>query len=106
MSPTLASILADIRRQLEGIYGPRLKKTVLFGSHARGVAEAGADIDILVVLDGKVNPAEEIGRTGAATAELSLQHDVVVSCVFVSTDRYESEQSPLLINIRREGIAA
>lgn len=106
MNPTLASILTDIRQQLEGIYGPRLKRTVLFGSNARGVAEAGADIDILVVLDGQVNPAEEIGRTGAVTAELSLRHDVVISCVFVSSDRYESEQSPFLINIRREGIAA
>jgi len=29
----------------------------------------------------------------------------VLSCVFVSRDQYEQEHSPLLINVRREGVA-
>jgi hypothetical protein len=37
-------------------------------------------------------------------AELSLRDDVVVSCTFVSSDRYLTEQSPLLMNVRREGV--
>jgi predicted nucleotidyltransferase len=77
---------------------------VLYGSQARGDAEQGSDIDVLVVLEGPVRPGEEIRRTLKDVAELSLDNNVVFSCVFVSHDRFEREQSPLLINVRREGV--
>ena len=47
----------------------------------------------------------EVTCTGSITASLSLQHDVVVSSVFISLERYASKRSPLLLNIRREGVA-
>jgi predicted nucleotidyltransferase len=77
---------------------------MLFGSHARGDAEPGSDIDVLVVLEGPVRPGEEIRRSLNDVAELSLKNNVVFSCVFVSRHRFESELSPLLINVRREGV--
>jgi len=49
-------------------------------------------------------PGEEIARTSHMIAELSLEHNVVLSRAFVSADRFEQEQSPLLMNVRREGI--
>ena len=79
---------------------------VLFGSYARGDAEPGSDIDILVVLYGDVNTSEEIARTSEMVANISLRYDVVVSLVFMSQHRYDNERSPFLINIRREGRAA
>jgi uncharacterized protein len=102
----LKPILAELRGRLEPLYGSRLARLVLFGSQAREDADPGSDVDVLVVLDGEVDPGEEIGRVGEAIAELSLRHDVVLSCTFVSLDRYLVEQSPLLINARREGVAA
>ena len=53
-----------------------------------------------------MSPGEEISRVGDLTAELSLEHDVAISCRFVSEDRYRTERSPLLLNVRREGIPA
>jgi len=38
-------------------------------------------------------------------AEISLQHDVVVVPVFVSVEQYQRERSPLLLNVRREGVS-
>ena len=99
-----ASIMTHLRRGLEALYGSRLKKLILYGSQARGDAVSGSDIDVLVVLDGPVNPYDEITRTGEITAALSLQYDVVISCVYVSAERYQKEQSPLLLNIHREGV--
>lgn len=101
---TLQTILGELRRGLEGLYHERLAQVVLFGSQARDDAVAGSDIDILVVLHGPVNPGREIARVGETTAALSLKHDRVISCTFVSTERYQNEQSPLLINVRREGV--
>ena len=100
------AILDELRPRLELLYGQRLAHLVLFGSHARGDAEPGADVDVLVVLRGSVSPGEEIARAGPITAALSLKHDLVLSCTFVSQERYETEQSPLLINVRREGAPA
>ena len=104
MGDKLREILAELRRELEGIYGDRLVKMILFGSQARGDAEGGSDIDVLVVLEGGGRPAEETRRTADLRAELSLSHDMVVSLLFVSADRYLGEQSPLMINVRREGV--
>lgn len=73
-------------------------------STARGDAERGSDIDVLVVLQGPVSPGEEIARTSEIISSLSLTHGVVLSRAFVSSDRFEREQSPLLMNIRREGV--
>jgi uncharacterized protein len=104
MDEKLRAILADLRRQFEALYGERLVQMVLFGSHARGDAEPGSDIDVLIVLRGPVNPGEEITRTGEVTALLSLQYDSVISRIFISVDQFIGEQSPLLLNVRREGV--
>jgi uncharacterized protein len=104
MGERLRGLLAEMRWRFEALYGPRLVGLVLYGSHARGDAEPGSDIDVLVVLKGPVQVGEEIRRSGGITADLSLQNNVVISRIFVSEDRFEREQSPLLINVRREGI--
>lgn len=105
MDPKVENIIAELRAQLQSLYGPRLKKLVLFGSHARGDAEPGSDVDVLVVLEGPINSWEEIQRTSDIRVDLCLKYEVVVSCVYVVADNYEQEKSPLMINVRREGLA-
>lgn len=104
MSEKLKAILAELRSRFEEIYGARLVKMVLFGSQARGDAVAGSDIDVLVVLRGEVNPGDEIERTGDIVTDLSLQNDELISCLFMDEDRFTLRNSPLLRNIRKEGI--
>jgi len=104
MDARIQRVLADLRTRLEMTYGSRLSQVVLYGSHARGSADMDSDIDLLVVLRGDVSPCEEIGRTADDVAEVSLKHNVVVACVFASQDQFEREQSPLLLNVRREGV--
>jgi predicted nucleotidyltransferase len=106
MNGTAAAILGELGSRLRAIYGSRLVRMVLFGSQARGSADSESDIDVLVVLKGPVRPGAEISRTGTVTAALSLHHDVVISCTFVSEERFLTEQSPLLLNARREGVPA
>jgi uncharacterized protein len=103
---SLELILSEARTALEREYGSRLAQVVLFGCHARGDAVSGSDIDLLVVLRGDVSAGAEIQRMSRSLAALSLRHDTVVSCVFISEDRFHGENSPFLINVRREGIAA
>jgi predicted nucleotidyltransferase len=62
---------------------------MLFGPQARGDAEPGSDIDVLVVLRGKVSPCEEIARTTEDVAAISLRDNEVAPCVFVSEEQFE-----------------
>ena len=100
----LKPLLGELRAGLEALYGHRLAGLLLYGSRARGDAEAGSDLDVLVALRGQVSPGEEIERTSGLLASLSLRHNEVVSCVFMSEERLRHEQSPLLLNVRREGL--
>lgn len=102
----LSGILRELRTGMERIYGNRLRGLILFGSHARGDAVEGSDIDVMVLLEGEVDAGAEISRTSELRSVLSLKHDVVISCVYIPEAEYRDGQSPLLLNARREGIAA
>jgi len=104
MNTNLETILSRLRHQLEGLYGPNLVGLYLYGSQARGEAVPGSDIDMLVVLAELDSPAKEIHRTSEIVSWLSLENDVVISCVFISQDQFVSEQSPFLMNVQREGV--
>jgi predicted nucleotidyltransferase len=104
MSRKVRGVLAELRRRLEELYGDRLVKLVLFGSQARGTASTDSDIDVLVVLSGPVEPSTEIHRASPVTAAVSLENDVVISCVYVSEERYKVDSGPLLLNVRAEGV--
>jgi predicted nucleotidyltransferase len=104
MDEKLATLLAELRLRLQALYGSRLVQMVLYGSQARGDAEPGSDIDVLVVLKGPVSPGEEIARTGGIVTDLSLRFDEVITCVFIDEERFTRRSGPLLRNIRREGI--
>jgi len=100
----LHQILAEFRRGLEEIYGPRLAGLVLFGSQARGDALPDSDIDVMVVLDGPVSPLQEAHRISRFRGDLCLRHAVVITCVYVSAEEAQAAGEPLLQNIRAEGV--
>ncbi|MHB8070054.1 MAG: nucleotidyltransferase domain-containing protein [Desulfobaccales bacterium] len=104
MNALVQAVLSELQMRLTSLYGDRLKQLLLYGSTARGEAEPGSDLDVLVVLDGPVDAGQEIEATGAIVAALSLAHDVVIACVFMDQERFLHRQGPFLRNVRREGI--
>jgi predicted nucleotidyltransferase len=106
MNERIRQVVAETRALVEQAYGPRLEGVILYGSQARGEATEGSDVDLLIVLRGEVSAGTEIRRMSKALSELSLRHDLVVSCVFVSEQQYRTERTPFLLNVRREGVAA
>ena len=105
MSEQLKRILSELRARLTKLYGDRLERLILYGSHARGEAKTESDIDVLVVLKGTVRRWEESQRTSEIRADISLRNNAVVSCMYVSMDGYQNDDEPLLENVRREGVA-
>ncbi|MBI5684711.1 MAG: nucleotidyltransferase domain-containing protein [Verrucomicrobia bacterium] len=106
MSASISTILAELKAGLEAIYHSRLRGCYLFGSYARGEADAESDVDVLVVLDCCDRYAEEIDRTGALVSEVSLKHGVSISRVLVSERDWRETETPFLANARAEAVAA
>ncbi len=94
------------KQAVKKIYGSRLRQIVLYGSWARGDATKESDIDLMVVLSGKVQPGLELDRMIDVITDINLEYDVLISVLPVSEDNFNTLQSPLLLNVRKEGVPA
>ena len=102
----IQTIVNEFKREIKKLYGDRLSKVVLFGSWAKGTATNDSDIDLMVVLKGKIIPGREIDRMIDAITDLNLKYDTLISVVPVSDESFTNTISPLLLNVRREGVPA
>ena len=98
-------IIADFKREIKKIYRKQLDKIILYGSWARGTAANESDIDLMVVLKGEISPGREIDRMIDCITDLNLKYDTLISVVPVSSENYTNLDNPLLLNVKREGIA-
>jgi predicted nucleotidyltransferase len=101
----LTEILAALRDEFSQILGDQFAGLYLYGSQARADARPDSDVDVLIVVRGDFDYAELLAKTSAIVAQLSLQNSIVISRVFVSQARFAREQSPFLLNVRREAVA-
>jgi len=97
-------VIEEFKREIKKLYGDRLKSVILYGSYARGNATTDSDIDLLIVPGGNVYPGEEIDRMIEIITDINLKYGVLLSVYPVSEKDYSCVNSPLLINVRREGI--
>jgi len=83
MTQQLSPILKKLRHQMEILYQDRLHSLILFGSQARGDANADSDIDILIVLKDDIDSWTEIKRIGGIISQICLDNGILVSSLFV-----------------------
>lgn len=102
--PQVNEIMGELRECFIDNYGDRLISIILFGSQARGDANPDSDFDVLVVLKDAVETRKEIERTGYFLSPLCLKYSIVISNLFFSLKRLESERTILIQNIIKEGI--
>ncbi len=107
MTTTLTSItpiLNELKRELQALYGDRLVKLILFGSHARGEATPDSDIDLLAVLKSPVSQVQEISYMSNLRVKILLERDELVSIIPVTEEDFSKRDVEFLRNIRKEGI--
>lgn len=103
-SKKLKDILDKLQAALSEILQERLEGVYLYGSQARGEAQPGSDIDVLIVLGEDFDYGEMLDLTIDVVADLSLEFDVVISRTFVTKERYQQEKIPFYMNVRREAV--
>jgi len=97
-------LLSKVKEHLRSIYGKRLAAAILYGSFANGKANEDSDIDIAVVLKGRVNKAEEISKIHDAIYPLSLEYGQLISIYPLSEEELEDVEWPLHYHIKSGGV--
>ncbi len=106
-------MMADRDRQILKLFAAHVRKRFpnadvwAFGSRARGDATWESDLDVCVVVDHLID-ADRHTLWNMAW-ETGFEQDMLISVVPFSKDEFEygpCSESPLVINILREGITA
>lgn len=96
-------ILERFRAAVADIYGDRLERVVLFGSRARGDAQPDSDYDIAVFLRDMPDRWAELDRLAKLRVDFIDATGAFIDAVPYPATAY-SERSPLMHDIRREGV--
>lgn len=104
MVPPVLSAIKAVKVRLQEMYGDRLAHVVIYGSHARNEARPESDVDILVILHDDYEVHTELKHLSPLSLDLLEQYGVYVSLQPFSIEETQKRQSPLMINIRAEGM--
>ena len=99
------SMYDELIRGLLSILPEQMVQIVLYGSTARGTADAESDIDIALFVNGRLNPRQE-DQLSSLGVDLNLKYDKVFSVVDIDQQTYLKWRSvtPFYQNVDREGI--
>jgi predicted nucleotidyltransferase len=101
----IQTAVSELRKRLTYGFGDDVQ-LYLFGSVARGNYSSDSDIDVLVLVPGKLTASQE-EKIFDAAYDVELEYDVVFGIIAYSKDFWTSTQArsmPLCEHIRREGI--
>jgi hypothetical protein len=59
---------------------------------------------MLKIKEQEINPYHEIDRTSQIISNICLNNDVVISRHFISSAKFENENTPFNYNVKKEGI--
>ena len=99
-------LTARVRRDLQRLYGGRLRAVYLYGSAARDELRPDSDIDIAVILDQIPDRFAEHERVSRLGSQISLEYNTLVSFMFAGEDDFEKGRFAIHRAIKLEGVPA
>lgn len=103
VSVTIEPVLVRFRKALDEVYGNRLDRVVLFGSRARGDARPDSDYDVAVFLRNMDDRGAELYRLADLSTGIIGEAGEFVHAMPYRDEAY-NERTPLMREIRREGV--
>ncbi len=95
------AVLAEFLARLEAAHGGDVRRVILFGSQARGDADAESDIDLMIVTRGGIETLRAVRQWCRENYMDSISE------IIYAEEMYQEDQRlkmPLYVNIRRDGI--
>jgi len=96
-------VLTRFRAALDDIYGDQIERVLLFGSRARGDAQAESDYDVAVFLKELPDRWKELRRLADLRVDFIDTAGAFFDAKPFSISAY-AERTPLMHEIRRDGV--
>ena len=106
MDQNVKRLVDQVKAHLSEKYGQRIKRVIVYGSHARGDATKDSDVDVLVLVDQSLKPSEVEESLSDLLFDIILDEGELVSVIAIPEQRFEHYNSPFMLNVRKEGITA
>jgi predicted nucleotidyltransferase len=99
-------IIDAFKKNLKQLYGNNLHSVILYGSLARGEETEESDIDLIVVLKEIRDFWDEVRRIDKLESRLEEKNSfgILISAIPLSLKSMEETVTPLLLNVKKEGV--
>lgn len=97
--------IKELVEGLRKLYGENLSRVILYGLKARGEATEESDIDIMVVLKKIKDKSKELESVIKLSTEIDFKYETLISVTLQREEDYLVKESPLLLNVRKEGLS-
>jgi hypothetical protein len=92
-----------LMRSLRRLYADRLLRVILYGHKTRRTS--GADLDVLVVIEGIADRFVEMSRIHQITGPITVEEDILITAIPVDAAYLESQrESSFFAAILQDGI--
>ena len=96
-------VLQRFRAALDGIYGDRLERVVLFGSRARGDAREDSDYDIAVFIKDPGPLSRELDKLADLETDVLYETGAVINSLPFAAGAYR-DRTGFMRELRRDGL--
>src|SRR6185295_1086397 len=100
----IREVVLKLESGLKELYGDRFRGLLLYGSYARGDAREGSDVDLLLLLEGPVNPVREILDSEPVTWPLSFDSGLILSVMPADYEAYQRGEGFFLSAVRDDAV--
>jgi len=97
-------VLKRFHTAVTEIYGDRVERMVLYGSRARGDAQADSDYDVAVFLRDMPDRMAEMNRLADLSTTILDDTGELIHAMPYRAGSYNDPRMPLMHEIRREGL--
>lgn len=107
MPQIMQNLMEQYIFEIKKIYGPHLKKVILYGSYARGDFRTDSDVDLMILLDlSELDLKAYSQKLSYMTYDFNLDHDLDIKPIAKSEEHFRKwiVNYPFYANIQKEGM--
>lgn len=107
MPQRMQSLLEQYISEVKKIYGPNLRKVILYGSYARGDFRMDSDVDLMILLDlSDFDLKAYSQKLSYLTYDFNMDNDLDIKPIAKSEAHFKkwAVNYPFYANIDREGV--